>query len=238
MTTLADWGVVLLHGKWDTAEGAVGPLREALEAAGARVRTPTCSWATRRFYDCGFEQALEEIADEAATLRAGGAQRILLAGHSLGANAALASASRTPPDALALVAPGHLPDRLSADGLTGDALAIARAARPGKRIPLPDFNQGQRRVLRFDPIVWLSYFDPDGAAVMPRSAVALDPSCPVLWASGRRDPLSSGGRAYAFDLLPLHPQNFWLELDAGHTDAPIRAASPLVAWLHSLDTTS
>ncbi|MCB1888985.1 MAG: hypothetical protein KDH20_15355, partial [Rhodocyclaceae bacterium] len=162
-------------------------------------------------------------------------RRVLLAGHSLGANAALAAARRSPVDALALIAPGHLPDRLFAAGHTAEALEIARAAAPGRPIRLPDFNQGQSRPLRFDPAIWLSYFDPDGAAVMPRSARALAPPRPVLWASARHDPLAGGGRAYAFDLLPAHPQNFWLELDAGHVDAPARAAAPLADWLQSLD---
>ena len=234
---LPAWGVVLLHGKWDTPEGAIAPLGDALAAAGARVRRPACTWTPSRFYDIGFDAALDEIEAEVDALRRSGAARILLAGHSLGANAALAAGRRRICDALALVAPGHFPDRLFEAGETPAALETARSATAGRRIRLPDFNQGQLRALRFDPSIWLSFFDPAGHAVMATSARCQGAPRPVLWASAQRDPLSSGGRAYAFDLLPPHPQNFWLELDAGHLDAPALAARPIVDWLHSLEAT-
>lgn len=234
---LTAWGVVLLHGKWDTPAGAIAPLGDALAAAGARVHRPACTWTPARFYDIGFEAALEEIEGEVDALRQRGASRILLAGHSLGANAALAAGRRPICDALALVAPGHFPDRLFDAGETPAALETARNATPGRRIRLPDYNQGQLRELRFDPSIWLSFFDPGGPAVMAASARCQDSPRPVLWASAKHDPLARGGRAYAFDLLPPHPQNFWLELDAGHLDAPAFAAKPIVDWLHSLEAT-
>lgn len=233
----AGWGVILLHGKWDTPRGAVLPLAEALERNGAVVRSPLCSWSPRRLYDCSFEQALDEIAGHIVALQASGYRHLLLAGHSLGANAALAAASRhAGVDALALIAPGHLPDRLFEAGATREAMVRATAATPGGRLRLPDFNQGQCRLLRFEPGIWHSFYDPAGAALMPRSAATLAPPRPVLWLAPRTDPLASEGRGYAFDLLPPHPQNSWVELEGEHAEAPLRSIPHLLDWLHSLDT--
>lgn len=234
----AHWGIVLLHGKWDTPAGAVQPLALRLAEVGATLRTPLCCWAPRRHYDCSFEQALDEAAVELDALRDAGCRHLMLAGHSLGANAALAAAVRHPEvEAVAMIAPGHLPDRLFEDGATTDAMALATTSPPGTRIRLPDFNQGQRRLLRIEGCIWRSFYEPKGAAAMPQAARALTPARPVLWLSPRDDPMASAGRTYAFDLLPPHPQNSWRELDGGHADAPRQSIPHLLAWMHSLDTT-
>lgn len=229
-------GAVLLHGKWDRPDGALQPLADTLAAAGWRMVVPRCPWSPRRLYDRGFAQALDEIEAAVDALRGSGCRRVLLGGHSLGANAALAAAARgTRADALLMIAPGHLPDRLAADGLTTEALALARRSASGHRLRLPDFNQGQQRELRFDPATWLSYFDPDGDAAMPRAAAALTVARPVLWISARRDPLAAIGRGYAFDRLPDDPQNAFVEIDAGHADAPGIAAPVAISWLNELE---
>lgn len=228
-------GAVLLHGKWDRPEGAIAPLADALREAGVNVLTPPCTWSPRRHYDRSFASALAEASAEVSWLRARGCQHVILGGHSLGANAALACAARhASVDALLMVTPGHLPDLLFATGQTSDALARVQGAPTGKRLRLPDFNQGHCRQLRFEAAIWRSFYDPQGAAVMPRAARALGPDCPVLWLATRAGALIEPDRAYAFDLLPADPQNSWRELDCSHADAPGASAAIIVDWLNRL----
>ena len=160
-------GLVLLHGKGGKAPYAHASLAEALVAEGHRVAEPCLPWALRRLYDADFPAALEEIAARVAGLRREGCRRVILAGHSLGACAALAYAagrggfSGEPSGELSgliLMAPAHFPERLAADGHIGESLTIARLAlagpAPQKRIPVVDVNQGLRHRLRVAPAIY------------------------------------------------------------------------------------
>src|SRR3954466_16237680 len=88
-----DLGIVLLHGKQGSPSGYVRELASALRSKGHLVSTPTMPWAKDRIYDASFDQAMIEIDREVESLRQKGAKFIVVAGHSLGANAALGYAS-------------------------------------------------------------------------------------------------------------------------------------------------
>jgi alpha-beta hydrolase superfamily lysophospholipase len=237
-------GVILLHGKWGKAPYAHAPLTEALTAAGYTVSSPCLPWALKRLYDADFAAALDEIAAEVAELQGQGCSRVVLAGHSLGACAALAyAAQRGGIDGLVLLAPAHFPQRLAADGHTVESLAAARLAlagpAPEKRIPVVDVNQGHRHRLRVAPAIYLSYFDPEGPASWPANARALPPELPALWAVGRDDPAHRDGIDYAFDLSchlsPAHPRRHHALLAADHAGTPAAATSLVLDWLESLE---
>lgn len=240
----ADTGVVLLHGKWGKPPFAHAPLAEALAAAGHPVASPTLPWALKRLYDASFDAALDEIAAEVAALRHQGCRRVVLAGHSLGACAALAFAARRGGvDGLILLAPAHFPARLLVEGHTADSLATARAAlagpTPEKRIPVVDVNQGMRHRLRVAPAIYLSYFDPAGPADWAANARALPADLPALWAVGHDDPAHGRRIDYAFDLSgqigPDHPRRRHLELAADHAGTPAAAAQAVLDWLARLE---
>jgi pimeloyl-ACP methyl ester carboxylesterase len=233
-------GVVLLHGKWGQAPYAHAPLAEALAAAGHPVSSPTLPWALKRLYDADFATALDEIAAEVTALRHRGCRQVVLAGHSLGACAALAYAGRRGGvDGLILLAPAHFPARLLADGHTGDSLAAARVAlagpAPEKRNPVVDVNQGRRQRLRVAPAIYLSYFDPDGPTAWATNAAALPPDLPTLWVIGHDDPAHRDGVDYAFDVSPAHPRRRRAVLDADHAGTPAAATGLVQAWLDSLE---
>lgn len=232
---MARTGIVLLHGKWDRPDGALAPLAEALRRAGLEVVQPCCTWAPCRLYDRSFADALAEAAGEIGRLRAHGCERVILGGHSLGANAALAcAADGAAVDALLMLAPGHFPDRLFASGETREALARARSAPCGQRIRLPDFSQGRRRLLRVESSIWLSFFDPEGRAVMQRSARELATACAVMWVVSRQDAAPASGPGHAFDLLPVHPQNAFVEFDCSHAETPHASITDVLGWIGGL----
>src|SRR3569833_1097249 len=88
----ADTGIVLLHGK-QSSPGNVGDIARTLRNAGCKVATPEMPWSQRREYDVPYAAALEEVASAARELQGDGATRLVVGGHSLGANAALAYAA-------------------------------------------------------------------------------------------------------------------------------------------------
>ena len=147
---------------------------------------------------------------------------MIVCGHSLGAGAALGlAARRRSMDALALLAPGHFPERLAAQALTSTSLSLARgavAAADERRLALLDCNQGLCRRLRVRPTSYLSYFEPQGPAQWPANARAIAAPLPILMLVGRRDPAYSLGIDYAFAHTPHHPRSEYIEIDADHAD--------------------
>ncbi len=240
---LDGFGIVLMHGKGGQPGGPLSSLASALEAAGARVIMPSMAWSGKKgvpdAYDTPYEQALDEITRTIARLKEKGARQVVVAGQSLGANAAMAYAARQGAGLAAVVAiaPGHTPERVARrDIVTAreQAGALVAAGKGDARGNYPDFNQGQFFDVSSLAAAYLSYFDPAGPAVIPVNAAAM-PSLPFLWVIGRKDPLYPAGPGYAYDKVPPHGKSRYLEIDAGHFDAPAVGRAEIVAWLQSLN---
>jgi pimeloyl-ACP methyl ester carboxylesterase len=198
---------------------------------------PEMPWSIGRMYGATYEQAMQEIDAAVAGLRKKGATRIVIIGHSLGANAAIGYAARHHGvAAVVALSPGHLPETDEMRGHTADAIVKARAlvaAGDQSRRLWPDRVQGVPTLAMASPAVYLSMFDPDGPAVIPRNAAALK-GVPLMWVVGRFDPIFSRGRDYAFSRAPANPNNRYLEVFAGHLSAPMMARSDVVEWLKSV----
>jgi pimeloyl-ACP methyl ester carboxylesterase len=240
---LSQFGVVLMHGKGGGPGGPIASLAEYLRAQGARVAMPRMGWAGDRgrpaAYAQSFPQALQPIGAALAQLRADGARKLVLAGQSLGANAAIAWAARNGGGGLAGVvalAAGHTPERMRRPEILAaleQARALAASGQGKTRRMFPDINQGQSFDVEGSAEAWLSYYEPDGPANMPRNAARM-PALPFLWVIGRRDMLHDAGAAYAFDRAPRHAKSRYLVVDAGHIDTPDRARAEVAAWLRAL----
>ena len=195
-------GVVYLHGKGAWPGAADGGILSTLAEEGALVATPEMPWSFNRKYGATYEQAMAEIDAAAAGLKAKGATRIVVIGHSLGANAAIGYAARHPDlAAVVALAPAHLPEAEGLRSHTREAIAEAKqlvAAGQGD-VPrrFPDMAQGIPLTATATPLVYLSMFDPDGPAVIPKNAEAMGP-VPLLWVVGTLDPIARRGPDYAF----------------------------------------
>lgn len=141
-------GVVLMHGKGGACVPSTpcGRLKDALESKGYLVAAPVMPRGRGRIYDKDYEASMQEIAGLVAELKAKGAERVVLAGHSLGGNAALGYAvSRVGIAGLISLATGHQLENhfLKQQGL-GEAVAKAKAmidAGKGDEIDaFADFN--------------------------------------------------------------------------------------------------
>lgn len=230
--------MVLLHGKWGNPQ-YISFFGRKLESV-CTFKALEMPWSERRGYDQPYPVALAEVDAQVKAFRAQGYQRVVLAGHSLGANAALAyMATVGDADAVIALAPGHSPAYTYARGIGSAAVdkahELVAAGKGDERLDMEDFNQGKKRTIRMTAGVLWSYFDPDGLGHMPKSAVGFKKPVPLLWVVGTADPLFPLGEDFAYRKAPAHPQSQYLVVNAGHGDAPDVAASQVEAWLKALE---
>src|SRR5579883_71088 len=235
---LQNLGVVYLHGKASWPGALNGGILSALEDEGALIAEPEMPWSFNRRYGATYEQAMGEIEAAVAGLKAKGATRIVIIGHSLGANAAIGYAARHPDLAgVVAIAPGHLPDQDNMRSFVADAVERAKkliAAGQGN-VPqtFPDMAQGIPLLTTATPTVYLSMFDPDGPAVIPKNAAAVGP-VPLLWVVGTLDPIARRGPDYAFKAGAKNPKSRYIEVFAGHLTTPLAARKQVIEWINSL----
>jgi len=196
-------------------------------------------WSDRRAYDAGFDEVMAELEADVARLRAGGARKIVVGGQSLGANMALAYATRHPDlDGAIMISPGHTPERFARIPGVNESLGKARqllaAGKGASYANFQDTNQGRTREVSAHPAVYLGYFDPEGPAVMPVNAARLSPGTALLVIVGTKDRLSAEGTAYVFDRAPHNPYSAFRSIAADHFDAPAESRRIVVDWVKGL----
>jgi pimeloyl-ACP methyl ester carboxylesterase len=233
-----DLGVVLLHGKGGSPSGHVRELASALQGKGYLVSTPAMPWAENRIYDASFAEAMHEIDREVDSLRQRGAKLVVVAGHSLGANAALGYASsRDSAGGIIALAPAHTPELQGFGKRVGPdvtrARALVAAGRGKEKQRFSDLNQGRPLEVAATAEIYLSWFDPDGPAVMPRSAASFKAPTPLLLVVGSQD-RTARGKEYIFDKAPPHPKSRFVSVPADHFEVPSAAIDEVVTWLDSL----
>ena len=235
-------GVVYLHGKASWPGALNGGILSSLEDEGALVAKPEMPWSFHRRYAATYDQAMGEIDAAVAGLKAKGATRIVIIGHSLGANAAIGYAARHP-DLAGVVAmsPGHLPEQDGMRSYVSDAVARAKKliAEGKGNVPqdFPDMAQDIPLGATATPIVYLSMFDPDGPAVIPKNAAIIGSAprpMPLLWVVGKLDPIDRRGPEYAFNVAAKNPKSKYIEVFAGHLTTPLVAQGKVVDWINSL----
>lgn len=234
-------GVLMLHGKHGNPGNFIASDVSALRQAGFVAEAQEMAWSGRRRYDVDYMQALGEIGQALAALKAKGVERVVLAGHSMGAGAALAYAARntTGPElaALILLAPGHTPEVGKQRDLLVAEVAKARElvahGNGAEKIQFRDLNVGRATDTWLPAEVFLTYFDPEGPAVMPINAARVKKPLPVLWIVGASDIVTKPA-SYAFDKLPAHPASRYQTVDAGHMEAVPASLPIVIEWLKGL----
>ena len=232
-----DVGIVLLHGKWGQPN-SMRSLGSVLESSGYKVSIPEMAWSGRRLYDKDYPAALREIEAEVKQLRARGAKRVVVAGQSLGANAAVAYASSgLDLDALVIFAPGHFPERGMGGRAGQEGAARSKsmvAAGHGDDLDsFPDTNQGRNRTVRMTAAIHQSYFDPDGLGAMTKTIRKLPKALPILLVIGTQDPFLPESRAM-FDSAPAHEASRYVVLEGDHMGMPNLVSGEMLKWLEPL----
>lgn len=102
-----------------------------------------------------------------------------------------------------------------------------------KRSRFADLNQGQTLEVTATAEVYLSWFDPDGPAVMPRSAASMKNPTPLLFVVGSGD-RTAPAKGYIFDKAPAHAKSRFVQVIADHFTVPTAAIEEVVTWLVAL----
>mgnify|MGYP003337148191 CR=1 FL=1 len=235
--SLAGYGVILMHGK-EGGPGDLTRIADAIRAKGGLAVTPTMPWARGTLYAKGYLDAMEDMRAVAAQLKAQGAKKILVGGHSLGANAALFIGGHADVAGVIVIAPGHFPESPAFAGNPKVAADVARAkslvetGQGDVAGTFTDLNQSNTLTVRATPKAYLSYLDPVGPASFGHNARSVKP-VPVFFAVGTGEPSFEGSRRL-FQFAAKNPKSKFVSVTGGHTDVPGRAAADIVAWLLEL----
>jgi hypothetical protein len=135
------------------------------------------------------------------------------------------------------LAPGHTPELPRFTERVGQDVVRARelvAAGKGKeKHRFSDVNQARLFDVQATAEAYLSWFDPDGHAVMPRSAASFKAPTPLLVVVGSQD-FTARPKDYIFDRAPPHPKSRFVTVSADHAGVPSAAIDEVVSWLGSL----
>lgn len=229
--------LVLMHGKWHNPND--------FGFFGGRLE-PTCvyksiemPWSKRRNYDEPYPVALADIKAQVDAFYKEGYKRVILVGHSFGANAALAyMAEIGEADGVISLAAGHSPAHMYKNGIGSNSVDKARelvaSGKGNETLSMDDLNQGRRQSISMSAKVLLSYFDPQGLGDMPGTISRFKKPVPLLWVVGTKDPLYPLGSGYAFDKAPKHPASKYVVVQADHVNTPDAAVGDVLTWIKSL----
>jgi esterase/lipase len=232
--------IISMHGKWGAPPG---PLAHFLQDAGFVVESPTMPWSRLRLYDVTYQDGLLEINTRVKQLKSRGYKKIVLLGHSFGANGVLAYTSQYHDiDAIVLIAPGHVPEifyeynRSTRDVV--NARDMVASGRGKEAFSFTDPNSGNRsRTQSATASIYLSYFDPEGLGNMPQSAARISKSMkaiPALLINSTEDNISKKGEHYIFNQLQAHPLSVFIVSQAGHLGAPEANKDEVLKFIKSL----
>jgi pimeloyl-ACP methyl ester carboxylesterase len=229
-------GIVIMHGKGGSPSTYVADLATALNSKGYLVANIEMPWSGRRDYDVDVSHAEEEVEAALAGLRARGAARVFVAGHSQGGAFALHLAKQHKVDGIIAIAPGgDVGSRIFIEKLGESVVQAQQLAAEGKgneKTRLFDYEgkKGTYPVVT-TPANYLSWFSPAGAMGMHRAAREANPGVPILWLVAKNDyPGLIKQNIPLFDTLPRNPLTRMARPDSDHLGAPYASLDEIVAW--------
>ncbi|MEJ1436632.1 MAG: hypothetical protein RPU61_04885 [Candidatus Sedimenticola sp. (ex Thyasira tokunagai)] len=178
----------------------------------------------------------------AAAMRNQGATHLFVSGHSQGGGFALYFGGRHAVDGVIGLAPGGNVGSKMFRKKLGKSVARARKLiEKGKgdettRLMDHEGSKGTFPII-ITPNNYLSWFDPDGAMNIVRSAKQLGDDVPVLWAVAKRD--YPGLRKFGpivFGFLSGHPDTTYYEPSSDHLGAPSASIDEVKRWITEVVT--
>ena len=236
----AEVGVVVIHGKWDAPNGHASGLANYLSREGFLVATPEMPWSGKRQYDRGVDGMLAELDKATEELRAKGARKIVLAGHSQGAAGGLYYASQRSINGVVLIAAGGHPQSKTFisqyQNSVSEAKTLVAQGKSDTLVSFSDLNTGNRsRNMRTSARILLDYFDPEGPFNTYDNAEKIKPGTAVLVVIPSRE--TEGLKKMADSVkqkLPSEVKASQIEVDADHLGAPDAAKSAIRDWMLAL----
>ena len=233
----ASTGVVVVHGKWGRPGAqSNGELAQRLEQAGFLVEQPDMPWSGTRLYDRPYDAAMDDIEAAVQRLRARGATKIVVAGHSLGGSGALKYATLGKPvDVIVMIDPAHFPEspfsyQRALESITR-ARAMVNAGKGDETGSFIDLNSDDRsRMMTFTAAIYMSYYASDGPAAMSLFAPRTGPA-PILWIAGTMDQATRAFERIAWGRIGGSTPKTRIDVPAHHMDAPVVGAPAIIDWI-------
>jgi pimeloyl-ACP methyl ester carboxylesterase len=229
-------GIVVMHGKGGSPTKFVADLARSLEGKECLVANIEMAWSGRRDYDVPVAAAEQEVEAALDGLRARGATKLFVAGHSQGGLFALYFGGRHRVDGIVAIAPGGSSGSPIAREKLGESVERARAliaeGKPDEKTRFLDY-EGTRGAypIIVAPANYLNWFDPDGAMNEAVAVKKMNPDVPVLFIVPTNDyPGLQKIKQAAFDALPKHPLTRLYEPNSSHLNAPSASFDEIVRW--------
>jgi len=235
-------GVVVMHGKGGSPTRYVSGLAAFLEEKGCAVANLEMPWSGARNYDVDVAGAEKEVLAALESLRAKGAQKLFVAGHSQGGMFALYFGTRHPVDGIIAIAPGGSSGAPVYRQKLGESYERAKALVAEGKIA------GKERFLDFEsgrgaypivvaPAVYVAWFDPEGAMNGLAAAKGMNPKTPVLYVAPTGDyPALQRVKAEMFGALPPNPLTRLYEPGASHLEASAASSGEILKWISQVST--
>jgi alpha-beta hydrolase superfamily lysophospholipase len=237
-------GVVIMHGKGGSPAGRVSSLASSLEQQGYLVANLEMPWSAKREYDAGVDVAEKEIDAALDSLRAKGAKKVFVAGHSQGGLFAIHYGGKHPVDGVIAIAPGgNVANSIFRRELGQYVEQARKLVAEGKGNEKTRFSEyeGSKGAypVTVTPAVYLSWFDPEGAMNQEKASRAMNPQVPVLFIAPKNDyPGLLKVKQTMFEALPRNPLTRMYEPDCSHFDAPSASRDEIVRWTTEVAGTS
>ena len=229
-------GIVVMHGKGGAPTKHVADLAASLEGKGYLVANLDMPWSGQRDYDADVAAAEKQVASALESLRAKGATKLFVVGHSQGGLFALYFGGKHPVDGIVAIAPGaNVGSPIFREKL-GAAVAQARQlvaeGKGDEKARLLDFESSRGTYpIAATPANYLAWFDPDGAMNQVIAMKNMNPKVPVLFIAPKGDyPGLQKIKQSMFDALPRHPLTRLYEPDATHLGAPSASLDEILRW--------
>ena len=213
----------------------------ALHKGGVLVESPHCAWSKLRKYDLAVDEALKQcVLPRIERLKRRGAKKIVVLGKSLGAIMAIrAGVIFDGLSGIVAMAPGHVPGgEFMSSNFAGSVSKAKEAVSEGKGgdiLELQDINQGVHKTLSIKASAYLSFFSPEGKAVMIKNTAKLPPELPFLWIVGSSDIITEKGIGpKIFAKAPKNPKSKYIEVQGGHGDVGENGSEKIIEWLKGL----
>ncbi|MBS0541038.1 MAG: alpha/beta hydrolase [Proteobacteria bacterium] len=238
------FGIILMHGKQspptDNRSG-LPTIASTLQGHGHKVIMPAMPWSQGGWEKISVtvEQVFDMLDGYAAQLRSQGAQRIVIIGHSLGANIGLSyAANRGNVAGLVMAAPGHSPGFVyrsdSGKKSIDRAAELMRSGHGADSYSGIDNNQGTSFTIGTTVAVYLSWLNPRGLASMDAQAPKLPASTALLMVVGEKDPVFGRAKAALYDPAAKNPYSKYVTVGADHVQTPFAASKQIVDWIDGL----
>jgi pimeloyl-ACP methyl ester carboxylesterase len=237
-------GVVVMHGKGGNPGRFVSDLARALEDNGVLVANLEMPWSGRRNYDVDVAAAEKQVQDALEALRAKGATKLFVAGHSQGGVFALHIGGRLAVDGVIPIAPGGsvaspvFRDKLGASlEQAKKYVAEGKGGEPQRLLDL-EGSRGTYPIVAV-PAAYVTWFDPEGAMNQMRALKALRPETPVLLIVPTRDyPPLLRLKETVFRALPPNRHTRLYEPDSDHLGSPGASGAEIRRWIREVSQDS